>query len=144
MRVRDIAPRLVRTIGPEATLDEAFDALRRYGIRQLPVVETGRLIGIVTDRDLRRPRLEGSVMTPAMLYRFDPGLRVRDVMTKSPKVVGPNTSVEEAARILLRLKVGGVPVVEADQLVGIVTTTDLLAVLVDDEGRAALSVESRA
>jgi acetoin utilization protein AcuB len=145
MKVREIMPTLVRTIGPDATLGEAFDMLRRHEVRQLPVVDAGRLVGIVTDRDLRRPTIEGRQCTPVELYRFENEMRVRHVMATDLKVVHPDAPIVLAARMMLRAKVGGLPVVDdRGRLVGIVTTTDLLAVLVEEEERVLRSEDASA
>jgi acetoin utilization protein AcuB len=95
--------------------------MRDNRFRHLPVVEDGRLVGILSDRDLR----------PVLL---SPGLaraRVRELMSEDLTTVGPDTPIEEAASLLVVKKIGCLPVVAQGQLVGIVTETDLLAVLVE-------------
>jgi acetoin utilization protein AcuB len=95
--------------------------MRDHRFRHLPVVEDGRLVGILSDRDLR----------PVLL---SPGLaraRVRELMSEDLTTVGPDAPLEEAASLLVVKKIGCLPVVAQGRLVGIVTETDLLAVLVE-------------
>ncbi len=106
------------TIGPDATLAEAEDAMRRGGFRMLPVIEKGKLIGVVTDRDLR-----------TRMGRLEETL-VRAAMTEDIVTVGPNSSVRQAALTMLDCEVGGMPVVEDGRVVGVITTTDVLKALV--------------
>ena len=120
MLVRDRMSRKLITVAPEEPLAEVRKLLDRHKIRQLPVVRGARLVGIITDRDLRG--------TPAKARI------VKDVMTPSPVEVSPDTSVDEAARLLHVRKFGAVPVVEKARLVGILTISDLLEAFVDLSG----------
>jgi len=115
------------TVTPSETLAVAQERLRSGGFRQLPVVDQGRLVGIITDRDLRR---HGRHIVA----------KVQSAMTTELLTVTPQTPIEEAARLLLQHKIGGLPVVQSEQLVGIISTTDLLQTLVDlvsDKGKAS-------
>lgn len=116
MRVRDWMSPGPRTIGPNDRLQDAHDRMQQGGFRRLPVVDTaGRLLGIVTDRDLREHH--GHLVDT----------RVTGAMVEDPVTVGPDDAIESVADLLLRRKIGGVPVVEADgRLVGILTETDLV------------------
>jgi acetoin utilization protein AcuB len=127
MPVRQIMTRRVVTLRPETTLVEARRLLDEHRIRHLPVLVDGRLAGIVSDRDLR---------SAAGAHR--PQTAVDEIMTPTPFTVGPDTRVEEAARLMLDHRVGGLPVVEAGQLVGIVTSDDLLRALLVVVETAAL------
>ena len=118
MPVRQIMTRRVVTVRPETTLAEARRLLDEHRIRHLPVLLDGRLAGIVSDRDLRSAAGANRRQTA-----------VDEIMTPTPFIVGPDTRVEEAARLMLDHRVGGLPVVEAGQLVGIVTSDDLLRAL---------------
>lgn len=102
------------TIEPEENVRDAFYLLRKHGFRQFPVVRDGRLIGIVTDRDLR-------------LALFRPELKVADVMTQRSITVSEDTTLEKAARIIRDKKFNALPVISRDgRLVGILTVTDIL------------------
>ncbi len=123
------------TISPETGIIEASRLLRQYKIRHLPVVKGGRLVGILTDRDLKRasPSPATSLSVYEVNYLLD-RLEAKEVMTKQVVTVTPKTTIEEAAELLLAHKIGGLPVVEGDTLVGIVTETDVLEALVEAMG----------
>ncbi|MER3603753.1 MAG: acetoin dehydrogenase [Thermus sp.] len=124
MLVKEVMKSPVLTIGPEATLEEAYAFLLQKGIRHLPVVEEGRLVGILTDRDIR---LATSALNPKGPC---PGSTlVREAMTKEVVTADPLDPVEEAARVMRVRKIGCLPVVEDEVVVGIVTGIDLLDAL---------------
>jgi len=122
MLVRDHMSRRVITVEPQRPALEVRGLLRRHRIRQAPVLRKGRLVGIVTDRDLRGVR--------------EAGRKVADVMTAKPFVISPLASVDEAARLLRTYKIGALPVVEDGDLVGIVTASDVLDAFVKLSGVA--------
>ena len=102
------------TVIPEEDVKNTSHLLQKYRIRQTPVVKDGRLVGIVTDRDLR------------MVF-IRPNLTVNDVMSSSPVTVIEDAPVEEAARIICNRKFNALPVVsKTGELVGIITVTDIL------------------
>jgi len=107
------------TITPLDTLAAAQSLMQRVGVRQLPVVEKGELIGILSERDMRAHSgyLERTKVDAAMSERL---------ITVSPK-----DSAARAARLLLDQKINAVPVVEDGRLVGIVSRSDLLHLLVE-------------
>lgn len=105
----------VVTVPSTATVADALDMLNAHTIRHLPVVEGGKVVGILSDRDLRL----------AITGRPDE-TTVADVLTRDPVTVSPDATVETAARLLVDHNVGCVPVVEDGELVGIVTASDLL------------------
>jgi acetoin utilization protein AcuB len=107
------------TVSPRDTLAKAKALMDAGGFRRLPVVEGGRLVGIVTERDLRQH------------LGYLEATRVDGAMSPAPMTVPPHSSVQDAARLLLHHKVGGLPVVEDGKLVGIMTTSDLLKALLD-------------
>jgi acetoin utilization protein AcuB len=100
------------------------------GFRHLPVVEQGRVIGIVSDRDLRS--VWPSAVVPAGRKDVEEHierLTVRQVMTQKPLVVGPHTSLADAARLLVDHGVGALPVLAGDEIVGILSESDALRAL---------------
>lgn len=126
MLVKDIMKRDPVVIPPHATLGEAYRLMQERRFRHLPVVDGGRLVGVVTDRDLR-------LATSALAaHPFAPQARVADVMTRDVRTAEPLDTVEDAARVMRELKIGCLPVVDAgdgDRLTGIVTGIDLLDAL---------------
>ena len=118
------------TIGPKATVAEAEALLDAHRIRHLPVMDGDRLVGLITDRDIRlasmpRPRKEP--------YHRDALLglvRVEQVMTPGPATASPHMPVVEAARLMLEHRYGGLPVVAEGRVVGIITQGDLLKALI--------------
>lgn len=124
MLVRDVMRHPVFTVGPETTLEEAYRFLLEKGIRHLPVVQDGRLVGILTDRDIRLATSHLNPKGPC------PGCtRVEEVMTRGVVTAHPLDPVEEAARVMRERKIGCLPVLEDGELVGIVTGIDLLDAL---------------
>lgn len=111
------------TVTPQDSLATAQAQMQAGGFRQLPVVTDGKLVGIVTDRDVRRYVRKMRIT------------EVKAAMTKDPETVTPVTTLEEAAQLLLEHKIGGLPVLEADSLVGIITTTDILRAFLDVMGK---------
>ena len=124
MLVKDIMKRPVITIGPQATLREAHQLMWERGIRHLPVLDEGRLVGIITDRDIR---LATSVLRPNPLSC---DARIYEVMKRPVLTADPLDPVEDAARLMREEKVGCLPVVEGKELVGIITGIDLLDALI--------------
>lgn len=101
-------------VDPDQPLESAARTMARYSIRHLPVVEDGELVGLVSQRDLLGAR-DGDAI-------------VRDVMTDRCAVTRPDASACEAARAILTMKVGCLPVIDEGKLVGIVTETDFVRV----------------
>jgi acetoin utilization protein AcuB len=119
------------TVAPKDSLQRVVELLRRRDIRAVPVVEDGKLIGIVTDRDLRQ-------VAPAYplfrdeeeIRRYTENLTVTAAMTADPMTVSPATPLVEAAKILETYRISSLPVVEDLRVVGILSVTDLLRVFV--------------
>lgn len=120
MFVEEIMHRDVMTVSPDVTLAEAYQTLRRGRFRHLPVIEEGRLIGVVTDRDLR---LATSRLAD---HPFAPEARVGDVMSSPVSTAHSRDPVEQAARVMRDARIGCLPVEEDGELVGILTVTDLI------------------
>jgi len=123
MLVRDVMRSPVVTIPPEMTLEAAYREMREQGIRHLPVVEGERLLGVVTDRDLR---LATSALAPAP---FGTGSRVSAVMSRPAVTADAGDPIEDAARAMRERKIGCLPVLEEGRLAGILTGLDLLDAL---------------
>lgn len=118
---------------PTDSVAAAWRLLRQHQIRHLPVVEDGKLVGIVTDRDIRL--VFPSALTSGRREQ-DPHdalekVAVREIMTGQVVTVAPEASIVNVARLLLERRIGGLPVVQGSRLVGIITKTDILAAFVD-------------
>jgi acetoin utilization protein AcuB len=116
------------TIASDALVQAAAETMRARKIRHLPVVDhEGRLVGIVTDRDLRQVLFDPWIRerTGALAETLRT-LRVRDVMTWAVITVRPGTDLREAARLMHEQKIGALPVVEGGRVVGILTESDVL------------------
>jgi acetoin utilization protein AcuB len=110
------------TIGKEASIQEAMALMKQKSIRHLPVVdERMKLLGWITDADLR------GVLIASMLEE----LTLEDVMVRKPFTVSPEMPLEDAARILLEKRVGGLPIVKNGTLVGIITVVDVLSAFIN-------------
>ncbi|MBZ5589490.1 MAG: CBS and ACT domain-containing protein [Acidobacteriia bacterium] len=123
MLVRDIMKSPVVVAECDATLASTYSLMREHGIRHVPVVRQGKLVGVVTDRDLR-------LATSALSTKpFSPKARIEKVMSQPAQTADPLDPVEEAARTMRQLKIGCLPVMSGADLVGIVTGLDLLDAL---------------
>ena len=102
------------TVSSHDTLQTADTVMKRGGFRRVPVVDDGKLVGILSDRDVRAHN------------GYLDSTRVTAAMTSDPKTVTSRMSAEDAARLLIEHKIGGLPVIEEGKLVGIITATDIL------------------
>jgi acetoin utilization protein AcuB len=126
------------TITSEHSLDSALDLLSKHGIRELPVVESGRLIGIVTDRDLRQVAPSYPLFRDEEEIRYySQNVKVASAMTPDPLTVSPETPLVEAAKLLRTYRINSLPVVDDARLVGIVSVTDFLKLFIEQSGREA-------
>ncbi len=112
------------TASPRDTLAEAQARMDSGNFRHLPVTDQGRLVGMLSDHDIRQH--QGHLTDT----------RVTGAMTDNPITVSPDTTMEEAAEIMLERKISGLPVVEQGKLVGIITTADLLGAFLEIFGSA--------
>ena len=113
------------TITPHASISEAIELMKNNSIRHLPVVsEDDSLAGFLTLADLKQG------LIPSMLG----DLNLRDLMIKKPITVGPEDDIELAAQLIYKHKIGGMPVVKDEKLVGIITATDILRAFIDMMG----------
>jgi acetoin utilization protein AcuB len=131
MLVREWMTKDPQTVTPKAPVMEAMQRLREGGFRRLPVVKDGRLVGIVTDRDLKEATPSKS--TTLSVYELNyllSKLTVRDVMQRAVITVGTEDPIERAALLMEEHRISGLPVVEGGTVVGILTITDVLRAFV--------------
>lgn len=125
MDTKDVMTREPATLGPEATLGEAATLMRQEDCGSIPIVEDGRLVGIVTDRD---------IVVRAVAAGKDPkATRVSEVMSADPVCITPDTDVDEAARIMADRQIRRLPVVDDGKLVGILVIGQIARKEPDEE-----------
>ena len=138
-RVKDVMTRAPYTIDPDAPIETATAVMRERGVRHLPVVDdTGKLTGMVSDRDVR-----DAVFAPAFAERLSASarrrlrsvaatlenLKVKDVMTWGGMTIEPDAMLVQAAAVMFEGRIGSLAVVQKGRLVGIVTERDVLRAL---------------
>jgi acetoin utilization protein AcuB len=130
MRIKDLMTKNPVTVESETLLLDAQKMMRDKKIRRLPVVDKGRLVGIITHHDLLQasPSPATSLSVHEMNYLLAK-MKVKDVMKRNPVTVSPDTPFEEALRLGQEKKIGSFPVVEDGKLVGIATESDIVRVL---------------
>ena len=125
--VRDSMTREIVTLAPDETVGTALALCRERRIRHLPVLSEGRLVGIVSDRDLRSATPAfGDQERAAALQE----ILVEDVMATDVVSVLPDDPIEQAANTMRERRIGCLPVVEGGELVGIITSSDVMSALV--------------
>jgi len=140
MRVRDVMTRHVETITAAAPAQAAVARMVTGKVRHLPVVDAlGGLVGVVTDRDLRHHLFSPGVferigrVSPDELLK---AVTVKQIMSSPAISVRSDDHLETAARLMVECKIGSLPVVENDRVVGIITETDLLRrIVITEEAR---------
>lgn len=133
MLVYDRMSRHPITVRPDVSIHEALQIMRREKIRRLPVLdENGKLVGIIAEKDLlyASPSSAKALNVYELQYLLAK-LTVGDVMTRNVITVTEFTPLEEAARIMVDNKIGALPVMRGDQLVGIITETDIFKVFLE-------------
>jgi len=129
--VKNYMTRMPVTISKKMTVFDALAIMKKHKIRQLPVVSGEKLEGLVTEKDLLT--VSPSPATSLSIFELNELLAkmtVAEIMVKAPITVQPNTTLEEAALLMREHKIGSVPVLEKDKLVGIITVTDIFDALI--------------
>jgi CBS domain-containing protein len=130
MLIKDVMTHQVETVGRNDDLLMLDELMRSRHLRHLPVIEDGKIVGIVTQRDLFK-----AAMSSAMGYgekaqhQFLHSVRVKEIMMYPVTTVTPETELQEAVRMIIEKGIGCLPVVEGTKLVGMVTKTNLLRYL---------------
>lgn len=129
--VSDVMTANPDTLSPQDPLRVAKEKMQAGNFRRLPVVQAGELVGILSDRDLRRATNSPLVLRERwydnMLLE---NIRVLGVMTPDPLTIDASVPLVEAAKLMRDKKIGGLPVLSDEKLVGIITETDLLDYLI--------------
>jgi acetoin utilization protein AcuB len=129
MKVKDLMSTKLFTVGPEDMLDKVFFLFNFEAIRHLPVIEKGKVVGVLSDRDLKKimgarrkiitDKVDGTQFTIH-------ARRVATIMDRGVTTIGPDEQAADAAAIMAKKKIGCLPVVKKEKLVGIITSTDIL------------------
>jgi len=132
MLVRDVMTRNLITVDPETSFTDALKIMRENRIRRLPVLEDGKLVGIVTEKDiLYASPSKATTLDVWELHYLLNKLKIREIMTRDVVTIQEDTPVEEAAKIMADNKIGALPVVKGNKLVGIITETDIFKVFLE-------------
>jgi len=124
------------TLDANGSMHDAIKLLKHYNIRMLPVMEKSKLVGIVTDRDLKRASASDatSLEIHELLYLISK-IKIKEIMTKNPITVPEDYTVEETAEVLLKHKISGVPVVDQfGAVIGVITQNDIFRILISLTG----------
>lgn len=137
MLVRTYMTQKPISIDPDASYPQAINVIRRNKIRHLPVVDDGRLVGIIVEKDLLSNQPSpATTLSVYEIYSLLETLRVRQMMSRPVITVEGDCPIEEAARIMVDNKISCLPVMDGSRLVGIITETDIFKVLVEVLGGA--------
>lgn len=134
MKVKDRMSTQVKTVQMDTSLTEAFRLMKEHNIRRLPVLDKGKLAGIITLSDLNQasPSSATSLSIHELNYLLAK-TKIKDILPRKQQLLTttPDTYIETAAKLMRQNTVSGLPVVEGDQLVGIITETDIFDALID-------------
>ncbi len=119
-----------------ASIMKAVQIMKEHGMRRIPVVRNNKLVGIVTDRDVREATpSKATALDVHELYYLLSEIKVKDIMTPNPITIHPDETVEYAAVIMLENRISGLPVVDDEgHVIGIITQTDIFKVLINITG----------
>ncbi len=136
MLVKNWMSKNVITVNIKDSMSDAIKLLKENDIKMLPVMKKGKLVGIITDRDLKRASAsDATTLDVHELLFLLSKIKIKDIMTKDPIMIPDDFTVEETAEILLKNKISGAPVINNEgQVVGTITQTDLFKVLISLTG----------
>jgi acetoin utilization protein AcuB len=131
MKVQELMQESVYTVGPDDMIDRVFFLLHYEKIRHLPVVENGKVVGIVTDRDLYKAlgpksRSKGIEASNGETALHVIPRKVRNIMRRGVLTIAPGDDAGKAATLMGNKKIGALPVLQGEKLAGIITATDIL------------------
>ena len=122
----------VVTVAPDTGIREAFFIMKEHSIRHLPVIENGELVGIISDRELRRPNWVDEAQDISHVYYLDDNMAVSDVMIRNVLVLHTYDTLRKAVKLLLEHNIGAAPVLDkTSNIVGMLSAVDLLRALND-------------
>lgn len=132
MLVKERMSKPVIFVHPDMPIMEALALMQREKIRRLPIIDDGKMVGIVSDKDLLNAApSDATTLSMWELNYLVSRIEVNDVMTRQVRTVTEDTPIEEAARIMADNKIGGLPVMREGRVVGLITETDLFKILLE-------------
>jgi len=132
MLVKNWMSKKVITIDEKDSMQDAINLIKQHKINMLPVMKKEKLVGIVTDRDLKKASASDATTLDVheLLYLISK-IKIKDIMSKKPVTIPPDFTIEETASILLDNNISGAPVVDYDnQLIGVITQADIFKVII--------------
>jgi CBS domain-containing protein len=136
MKVKDIMQTDLAILELNDELSLADDIMKLGRIRHLPVADEGRLLGIISQRDLFKASLTSAMGYGEQVKReFMKAAVVKEVMVGEVITISPEAGIEEAGQLMLEKKIGCLPVIEDENLVGLITETDILEYYVNSKGK---------
>jgi acetoin utilization protein AcuB len=130
VKVAELMSKKLITVSSEDSVELAVQLLRQKGVRHLLVLQEGELVGIISDRDIKRAldpeRTKKKLLCVGGLFFLMEPILVDEIMTPNPVTISPEATAQEAAQILVTRRFGALPVEKDGELVGIITETDLL------------------
>ncbi len=135
MLVKHWMSKILITIDQDETMNSAIKLMKENGIKRLPVTKRGRLVGILSQSDIKEasPSKATTLEIHELTYLLSQ-IKVKDIMTKNPITISVNETAEEAALKMHENRIGCLPVMDGEILAGIITETDLFKVLIDLTG----------
>jgi acetoin utilization protein AcuB len=143
MLVKNWMSKEVITVDPDDSMQDAIYMLQEQNIKILPVMDKEKIVGIITDRDLKKASpSDATTLDMHELLFLISKIKVRDLMKKQVYTANPDDTVEETAAVLLEQKISGAPVVdENNRLLGIITRSDIFRVLISLTGMGKKGVQ---
>ena len=120
------------TVAPDASLTETMAIMKAHGVRHLPVIENGKVVGVVSNSDIAKasPSSATSLSSSELTYLLSK-LKIASIMTKHPITISPDALLEEAAVLMRDNKIEMLPVVQAGKLVGVITESTILDAFIE-------------
>jgi acetoin utilization protein AcuB len=143
MLVKNWMSNKVISVGKDDSMLDAVNLLKKHDIHMLPVMKKGKLVGIVTDRDLKRASASDATTLEVheLLYILS-RIKINDIMTNNPVTVPFDYSIEETAETLLENRISGTPVVDHEgRVIGTITQTDIFRALISLTGVGARGIQ---
>lgn len=129
MLIRSIMTSSPTTVSADASCSETWDLFQSKQLRRAPVMDGERVLGMVTDRDLKRV-MPWTIEEQERRTASGQTTPVRSILAKRMLSIGPNDHLERAAQVMLRAKIGGLPVIDHGKLVGVITESDIFKLFV--------------